>query len=119
MRKYISHMNSVSPVYTANEVQFEKNIAEHQPEYIPVIGLPVTLNLVDSATGETKQIENWGISVRFRFTEEERAMIAAGDDLVITQIVFGKPITPINIQLVPDGIAPTFDLDNPDVSRIL
>lgn len=114
MRKYISHMNSVSPVYTANEVQFEKNIAETE-----MIALPVTLNLVNSDTGDAKQVENWGISVRFRFTEEERAMIAAGDDLVITQIVFGRSITPINIQLVPDGIAPTFDLDNPDVSRIL
>jgi hypothetical protein len=43
------------------------------------------------------------MSVRFRFSEAERRELAAGADLVITELTFGGKFTPLNFQIVmPD-----------------
>jgi hypothetical protein len=101
-------MQSVSPVFTDEEVQFEKEIAKNQEEYLTVIGLPVSLELIDRATGKSRFVDNWGIALRFRFNDEDRQRIANGADLVITQLVFGKPLTPINLQLCEPKMKPVF-----------
>lgn len=103
-------MRSISPVYTKDEVQFEHEIAKDQPAYIPVIGLPVTLQIIDPRTFEKRELTNWAIAVRFEFSDEERAAVAAGQDLVVTQLVFGKPLSPMNIQICKSGEKPLFEM---------
>lgn len=99
-------MESVSPVFTEAEVQFEQKIAEHQEEYAMVIGLPVTLQLVDRESGKRTLVNPWGMSFRFRLSGEERAAVASGKDLILTQLNFGKPVTPMNIQFCGPGEKP-------------
>jgi hypothetical protein len=103
-------MQSVSPVFTDGEVQFEREIAKNQPEYTAVIGLPVTLEIIDPKSGESKRVPDWAISVRFRLSPEERAQVAAGLDLVVTQLTFGKPLAPMNFQFCPAKTKPVFQL---------
>lgn len=81
-------MDSVSPVWTEVEVESEKVIALDQPEYVPLIIMPVLFSDGTQA-----------MSVRFRFSDEERAKIAAGADLVLTELTFGNPFTPLHIEL--------------------
>jgi hypothetical protein len=44
---------------------------------------------------------------RWRFTAEERAMVAQGADLVLQQITFRQPFQPLDLQVVPPGAMPT------------
>lgn len=40
---------------------------------------------------------------RWRFSDAERAQIAAGADLVLTQLTFGEPFRPVHLQVsMPD-----------------
>jgi len=104
-------MQSVSPVFTEDEVKFECEIAKNQPEYLTVTGLPVTLQILDRDNPEEKkEIPNWGIAIRFRLSPEERAQVAAGLDLVVTQLTFGKPLAPMNFQFCPAGTKPVFEM---------
>ena len=79
-------MNSVSPVWTEAEVEIERIIALDQPEYLPIVALPVRFS--DGASG---------MSVRFRPTDEERKAIADGADILVTELTFGGPFTPISL----------------------
>lgn len=88
-------MQSVSPVWTEEEVPIEKVIALDQEEYIPIIILPVQY-----ADGPT------GMSVRFRLSDEERKAITEGSDIVITELTSGKFFTPLNIQVCKQGVKP-------------
>lgn len=88
-------MDSVSPVWSEKEVETERVIALEQPEYLPIVGLPV--RFADNTPG---------MSVRFRLTDEERAMIAKGADLVITELTFGGPFTPLCTHVVYPGLSP-------------
>jgi hypothetical protein len=81
-------MQSVSPVWTEKEVEIERVIALDQPEYAPIIVLPVRFQ--DGVSG---------LSVRFRLTDEERKALADGDDLIITEMSFGGPFTPLSMQI--------------------
>lgn len=101
-------MQSISPVFTSDEVAFEKKIAEHQEEYFTVIGLPVTLQMIDRETGKATIVNPWGMAFRFRLSDEERAAVAAGKDLILTQLNFGNPITPMNVQFCGEGEKPFF-----------
>jgi hypothetical protein len=101
-------MRSVSPVFTPEDAHLEYEIAKNQPEYEPVIGLKVTLQVIDPDTNKTKEFRDWAIAMRFRLTEEERAAIAAGHDLVVTQLVFGKSLSPMNFQLCAANEKPVF-----------
>lgn len=119
-------MQSVSPVFTDEEVQFEREIAKNQPEYLTVIGLPVTLQILDREDpNKTQLVENWAISIRLRLTPEERAKVAAGLDLVVTQLTFGKDLAPMNFQFCPAKTKPVFEMidtppaaEDPDVQNM-
>jgi hypothetical protein len=90
-------MESVSPVWTEDHVEIERVIALDQPEYQPIIVLPV-----EFAGGEL------AMSVRFRLSEEERAEIARGGDLVITELSFGRAFTPLHVKVCGPNEAPEF-----------
>jgi len=81
-------MQSVSPVFSEESVELEKVIALDQPEYEPIIGLPVIYP--DGLRG---------VAVRFRLSEEEKRLIAEGGDILITELTFGGKFTPISIQV--------------------
>lgn len=113
-------MDSVSPVFGEEEIKFEKVIALEQKEYGAIIGLPISLDMVNNSENEI-EVEgntvkpgehylkaNWGMSVRFRFSEEERKLIADGADIVVTEIVFGKLFTPLNFQFCKPDERPEF-----------
>ena len=80
-------MTSVSPVLTNNEIEAEKVIALDQPGYFPIISLRVTFDDETKAT-----------YTRFRFTEEERKLIANGADILISQ-PHHHGLMPIGLQL--------------------
>jgi hypothetical protein len=40
---------------------------------------------------------------RWRFTDEERAAIAGGADIVLQQLTFRLPFQPVNLQVVNAG----------------
>jgi len=104
-------MKSVSPVFTQEEVVFETEIAKDQNQYVGVIGLPVTLHVIDPKNPDVKKIvPNWAIAVRFRLSDEERAQVAASLDLVVTQLTFGKQLAPMNFQLCEAGKKPVFEM---------
>ena len=77
-------MESVSPVWTDEEIPVERVVALDQPEYMPIVVLPISYSDGTRA-----------LAVRFRFTEEERTAIAAGKDLIITELTFGARFTPL------------------------
>jgi hypothetical protein len=86
-------MQSVSPVWTDNEVEFEKVVALDQPEYFPVVVLPIRYG---DGNGPM------GLAVRFRLTDDERKQVADGGDIIITQLSSGQ-LTPVNIQIRQPG----------------
>lgn len=88
-------MESISPVFTEDLVEFEKVIALGQEPYRPIIGLPVRY---DDGT--------LGIAVRFELNEEERKKISEGADLIISELTFGGLFTPINISFHFRGARP-------------
>ena len=88
-------MDSVTPVWTEEEVPAELVVALDQPEYLPIIVLCVRYS--DGTLGA---------SVRFRLTPEEREQIAKGADIVITELTFGRAFTPINVQVLMPGSRP-------------
>jgi len=79
-------MDAVSPVMPGSE-SIEIVLGKDQPEYLP---LPCVYLDATSRPMVT----------RWRFSEEERAAIAAGADLVFTQLTFGFPFQPIHLQVV-------------------
>ncbi len=101
-------MQSISPVFTEQEKALEIEVAKNQPEYLTVIGLPVSLQLIDRETGASSILNPWAMAFRFRLSEEERAAVALGKDLILTQLNFGKPVTPMNVQFCAEGEKPVF-----------
>ena len=91
-------MDSISPVLTATEVTCEEVIALDQPEYFPVIVLR-TCYIKDDLSVDFSSY------VRFRFSEAERAFIARGADLLVSQPHHG-PLMPIALQLAMPGEYP-------------
>ena len=82
-------MNAVSPVMPGSEA-IEIVIGKDQPEYVPLPAVYLNARTVPMLT-------------RWRFTEQERAAIAAGADVVMTQLTFGLPFQPVHLQvLMPD-----------------
>lgn len=81
-------MDSVSPVWSEKEVEIERVIALDQPQYAPIIVLPV--RYTDGLSG---------LAVRFRLTEEEKKAVSEGADILVTELTFGASFTPISIQV--------------------
>lgn len=65
-------------------------LGKNQPEYNPLPAMWLNAPSVPMLT-------------RWRFTDEERAAIAAGADVVMTQLTFGQPFQPVHLQVtMPD-----------------
>jgi hypothetical protein len=88
-------MDSVSPVWTEEQVGIERVIALDQSQYLPIVVLPVRYS--DGTSG---------LSVRFRLSDEERKAVAEGADVVVTELTFGADFTPIDIRFCVAGKAP-------------
>jgi hypothetical protein len=80
-------MESVSPVWSEEEIEVERIIALDQPEYVPIVVLPMCYS--DGTPG---------LSVRFRLSDAERKAIAEGSDILITELTLGQ-FTPIDIKI--------------------
>lgn len=88
-------MDSVSPVWSEDQVSMERVIALDQHDYVPIIVLPVRYS--DGLSG---------MSVRFRLTDEERQAITDGADVIVTELTFGGPFTPINLHFCKPNESP-------------
>lgn len=94
-------MNSVSPVYGPDEVQYERTIQIDPNQPSPLVVLPVTLEVTDPADpSKTIVHPNWGVAARYRLTDAEREAVASGADLVITELVMGRTFAPLNLQFL-------------------
>ena len=80
-------MDSVSPVWTENEVESEQVIALGSEEFYPIIVARVRFS--DGSPGSV---------TRFRLTDKEREAIAAGADLLLSQPHHGQ-LMPIALML--------------------
>lgn len=87
-------MDSVSPVLTDKEVESEQVVALEQEQYYPIIVARIIF-----------QDESISSLVRFRFTDEERQLIAQGADLIIGQPHHGS-MMPMSTQLAMPGEYP-------------
>ena len=87
-------MDSVSPVLTDREVHAEEVVALEQEQYYPIIVARILF-----------QDESRCSMVRFRFTDEERKLIAEGADLIIGQPHHGS-MMPMSTQLAMPGEYP-------------
>jgi hypothetical protein len=87
-------MRSISPIYNEELVQCEQVIALDQPEYLPLITLAV------------REFNNTCLT-RWEFTDEERKIIAEGGELIIGEMLFGGPYTPIALEVCPKNTPPT------------
>lgn len=86
-------MRSISPVYNADSVDCERVIALDQPEYEPIIILPL-VNYTNP------------MMTRWEFSEEERKIIAEGGELVLTELTFSNAFTPLAFEVLPKGEQP-------------
>lgn len=68
----------------------EQTIAENQEQY-----LPITVALYSYTDGSR------GILTRWTPSAEERAAIAAGEDIYVLQLNFGGPMTPMSARIGP------------------
>lgn len=85
-------MESVSPVMPGSE-EIEIVLGKDQPEYTPLPA--VYLN-----TPSVPMITRW------RLTEEERIAVSSGADIVLTQLTFGNPFSPIHLQVTAQDEMP-------------
>lgn len=76
----------------------EITVAENQGEYT---------DLVSAVYGDNGGAGPITLLSRWRLTDEERARIAAGEDLYVTLQTFGRPMQPIIVQVGPDGWTPS------------
>ena len=99
-------MNSVSPVLTEAEVDSEQVIALEQEQYYPIIVARVRFEGTDTESDVyVRRPEAIASLVRFRFTDEERKLIAEGADLIIGQPHHGS-MMPMSTQLAMPGEYP-------------
>jgi hypothetical protein len=87
-------MQPVSPVMPGSE-SIEVVYGKGQPEYNP-------LPAVYLDTPARPVITRW------RLTDEERAAIAAGADIVLTLLSFGTPLQPSHLQVCQPNEMPMF-----------
>ncbi len=79
-------MRAIAPRTGANEQTF----AENQEEYSPI-----TVAIHRTPEGQCSLLTRWTL------TAEERAAVAAGEDIYVGQLNFGTPMTPIIVQCGP------------------
>jgi len=83
-------MQSVSPVLTEKEVETEQVIALDQKRYYPIIVCRYVYHDKDGNPDGAASL------TRYRFTDEDRALIAKGADLILSQ--------PHHAQMMPVGL---------------
>lgn len=79
-------MRSVAPRTGAPEV----SIAQGQEEYLELTG----------AVHHGGEV----LVTRWRFSDEDRARVAAGEDLYLAHLTFGGPFQPIIVQVGAEGL---------------
>ena len=80
-------MRAIAPrIPDAGEVTF----SEEQPEY-----KPITVAL----RGNSNYPSGTEIVTRWTFSPDERRRVADGADIFVSQLSFGKPMTPLNVTL--------------------
>lgn len=77
-------MRPVSPRVGFPEVM----VAEDQPEYFPLAAA-----LIRYEDGTRAHLTRW------TFSDEDRAKIAAGEDLYLVQLTAGGPMTPVSLEV--------------------
>lgn len=87
-------MDSISPVFDNETIELERVLALDQPEFVPIIVLP--LNFTDNTSG---------LCVRFKLSEQEKKLISEGADLVITQMT-DNLFTPMHLAIVKTNERP-------------
>jgi hypothetical protein len=92
-------MNSVSPVLTSAEVPVEQVIALDQPQYLPIIVARTWFTGGAPMTGSPASF------TRYRLSPAERALVAAGADLILGQPHHGL-MMPVSLQLAMPGEYP-------------
>lgn len=85
-------MMPVSPVMPGSG-PIEIVLGKDQPEYTP-------LPAVYLDNGQRPMITRW------RFSDEERKVIAEGADVVLTQLTFGNPFSPVHLQVTERDAMP-------------
>lgn len=95
-------MDSVSPVFTDAEISSEQVVALGQKEYYPIIVARIW-HVIEN--GEGKQEGFPSSYTRFRFSDKERELIAAGADLLLGQPHHGS-MMPVSVQLAMPGEYP-------------
>lgn len=83
-------MHMVAPRTGAEEV----TLAEDQVEYKPLVAAVYRAPEYGDAIM---------LLTRWRFTDEERARIAAGEDLYLGVLTSGQPLQPLAPQVGPEG----------------
>ena len=78
-------MKPISPVIPGSE-PFEVLLGKDQPEYTPLPAFYV-------------DTEGFPVLTRWEPSEEERARIMAGADIVFTQLTFRQPFQPVHLQV--------------------
>ncbi|MDI7267494.1 MAG: hypothetical protein QME96_05825 [Myxococcota bacterium] len=87
-------MRTVAPRVGFPEIM----LAENQPEYLTTCAAVITYD--DGSVG---------VMTRWRLTDEERQRIAAGEDLYLTLLTFGRPMQPIMLEVGHPKWAPEED----------
>ena len=95
-------MKSISPVFTRAQVHLQEIVDRNKD------GRPNIFALILDFVIKGKRVPNSGIVVRLRLDDAERALIAEGGDLMVTQLTFGKPFMPFNIQIRKEGEITTY-----------
>lgn len=87
-------MHMVAPRTGALEV----TLAEDQLEYKPLVAA-----VYETEAGARVLLTRW------RFSDEDRARIAAGEDLYLGVMTFGQPLQPLMVGVGPEGweVAPS------------
>lgn len=91
-------MDSISPVLTDKQIDVEQVIALGQNGYYPIIAARIIY--ADRSVASL---------TRFRFSDKERAAIANGADLILSQPHHG-PMMPIGLQLAMPNEYPLEDV---------
>lgn len=96
-------MNTVQPMTGAHEI----TLAVNQPQYDPLV----------IGAYYSSELQSPVFLSRWKPTEEERARIAAGEDLYLSVNTFGRPFPPVSLQVGPEGwmVGATYS----DISPIL
>jgi hypothetical protein len=96
-------MKSISPVFTRAQVHLQEIVDQNKD------GRPNIFALILDFVIKGKRVPNSGMAFRLRLDDEERALIAAGGDLIVTEMTFGKPFVAVNIQICKEGEIPTYN----------